>query len=122
MLNLTVILLFTINKRNTIHLVERSVAFEQNITKDHARKQETYLGYLKLFPDISDNGFVCDLVCFEVGSHRLITPDNVGHIDKVFSFGAESQKPSVRANCLYCPDIRSGMLDRRMLWGLKISH
>ena len=48
----------------SIYLVELTVPFEQNITKAHDRKQEKYLG---LVSDIVDNGFACDLTCFEVG-------------------------------------------------------
>ena len=60
----------------------------------HDRKQRKYLD---LVSDIADNGFSCDLICFEVGSRGLITPNNVGYINKVFSFvGARSKKSFLR--------------------------
>ena len=81
-------------QRKSIHLVELTVPFEPNIAKAHDRKQGKYLD---LVSDITDNGFACDLTCFEVGSRGLITPNNVGYIDKVFSFvGARSKKSFLR--------------------------
>ena len=77
-------------QENSIHLVELTVPFETNISKAHERKQTKYLD---LVSDISDNGFTCDLTCFEVGSRGLITQENVGHIVEIFSFVGKS-KPS----------------------------
>ena len=45
-----------------------------------------------LVSDITDNGFTCDLTCFEVGSRGLITPENARDIDKVFSFLSSKPK------------------------------
>ena len=79
---------------NSIHLVELTVPFETNINKAHDRKLKKYLD---LVSDIADNGFICDLTCFEVGSRGLITPENVGYIAKVFSFvGAKPRKTFLR--------------------------
>ena len=79
---------------NAIHLVELTVPFETNIIKAHDRKQKKYLD---LVSDIEDNGFICDLTCFEVGSRGLITPENVVNIDRIFAFvGAKSKKAFVR--------------------------
>lgn len=70
-------------KEKSIHLVELTVPFETNIKKAHDRKHKKYID---LVSDISDNGFTCDLTCFEVGSRGLITPENVGRIAEIFSF------------------------------------
>ena len=79
---------------NSIHLVELTVPFETNIHKAHDRKHKKYLD---LVSDIADNGFICDLTCFEVGSRGLITPENVGYIAKIFSFvGAKPKKTFFR--------------------------
>ena len=79
---------------NSIHLVELTVPFETNINKAHDRKHKKYLD---LVSDIADNGFICDLTCFEVGSRGLITPENVGYIAQVFSFvGAKPRKTFLR--------------------------
>ena len=79
---------------NSVHLVELTVPFETNISKAHDRKHKKYLD---LVSDIEDNGFTCDLTCYEVGSRGLITTDNVGHIGKVFSFvGAKPKKAFMR--------------------------
>jgi hypothetical protein len=79
---------------NSIHLVELTVPFESNITKAHDRKSKKYLD---LVADIEDNGFACDLTCFEVGSRGLITSENAGHIDEIFSFiGAKPRKSFAR--------------------------
>jgi tetrahydromethanopterin S-methyltransferase subunit H len=70
------------------------VPFEANINKAHDRKHKKYLD---LVSDIADNGFICDLTCFEVGSRGLITSKNAGHIDKILSsIGAKSKKTFVR--------------------------
>ncbi len=90
------------------------------ISKAHDRKHEKYRG---LVSDIVDNGFACDLTCFEVGSRGLITPDNVGYINKVFSFFNIYKSDEVfrdsdgsqQIHWLSCPVIRSGMLDRSRL-------
>ena len=73
----------------SIHLVELTVPFEANISKAHDRKHKKYLD---LVSDITDNGFTCDLTCFEVGSRGLITPENARDIDKVFSFLSSKPK------------------------------
>ena len=79
---------------NSIHLVELTVPFETNINKAHDRKHKKYLD---LVSDIADNGFICDLTCFGVGSRGLITPENVGYIAKAFSFvGAKHRKTFLR--------------------------
>ena len=74
---------------NTIHLVELTVSFENNIQKAHDCKAQKYRD---LVSDILDNGFTCDLTCFEIVSHGLITPENIRNIDKIFSF--VNTKPS----------------------------
>ena len=78
---------------NTIHLVELTVPFENNIQKAHDRKAQKYRD---LVSDILDNGFTCDLTCFEIGSRGLITctPENIRNIDKIFSFALLNTKPS----------------------------
>ena len=61
----------------------------KNIQKAHDRKAQKYRD---LVSDILDNGFTCDLTCFEIGSRGLITPENIRNIDKIFSF--VNTKPS----------------------------
>ena len=68
---------------NSIHLIELTVPFETNIQKAHDRKSSKYEN---LVSDISDNGFTCDLTCFEIGSRGLITPDNINNIKAIFTF------------------------------------
>ena len=82
-------MVFYNKKDNTIHLVELTVPFENNIQKAHDRKAQKYRD---LVSDILDNGFICDLTCFEIGSRGLITPENIRNIDKIFSF--VNTKPS----------------------------
>ena len=82
-------MVFYNKKDNTIHLVELTVPFEKNIQKAHDRKAQKYRD---LVSDILDNGFTCDLTCFEIGSRGLITPENIRNIDKIFSF--VNTKPS----------------------------
>ena len=78
---------------NSIHLVELTVPFEANIQKAHDRKAQKYRD---LVCDISDNGFTCDLTCFEVGSRGLITPENVRNIDKIFTLVKAKPSKSFR--------------------------
>ena len=59
-------------QENSIHLVELTVPFETNISIPHDRKHKKYLD---LVSDITDNGFICDLTCFEAGSLGLVTPE-----------------------------------------------
>ena len=82
-------MVFYNKKDNTVHLVELTVPFEKNIQKAHDRKAQKYRD---LVSDILDNGFTCDLTCFEIGSRGLITPENIRNIDKIFSF--VNTKPS----------------------------
>lgn len=70
-------------QENSIHLIELTAPFETNIQKAHDRKTQKYGD---LVSDILENGFTCDLTCFEIGSRGLITPANVRNIEQIFSF------------------------------------
>ena len=100
---------------NSIHLVKITVPFETNISKAHDRKDKKCLD---LVSDITYNRFICDLTCFEVGSHGLITPENIGYIAKISFVGATKPKKTFlgnSANWLSYQATRSGMLDRSRL-------
>ena len=99
-------------QENSIHLFELTVPFETNINKAHDIKHKKYLD---LVSEIADNEFICDHTCFEVGLSGLITPENVGHITKIFSFVGAKPKDTFLGNStnwLSCKATRSGIQDR----------
>ena len=71
-------------KLKSVHLIELTVPFEQNINKAHERKT---LKYNNLVSDITDNGYTCNLTCIEIGSRGLVTPDTKERLSTIFSFG-----------------------------------
>ena len=100
-------------EENSVHLVKITVPFETNIGKANDRKHKKYLD---LVSDITDNRFIFDLTCFEVGSRGLITPENIGYIAKIFFVGARPRTfLGNSATWLSCPATQSGMLDRSRL-------
>ncbi len=52
-----------------ITIGELTVPFERNIDEAHKRKIEKYSS---LKSDIEDNGYTCNVLCFEIGSHGFI--------------------------------------------------
>ena len=70
-------------KKKSVHLLELTVPFEENISKAHERK---HIKYTDLVSDITDTGYKCDLICFEIGSRGLITPETNKRISDMFSF------------------------------------
>ena len=67
-------------KENKIVLVELTVPFETNIEKSRQRKCERYE---QLVNDIKAAGFMCNLVCVEVGSRGVITKENKNQLHKL---------------------------------------
>ena len=59
---------FLNKKDNTVHLVELTVSFENNIQKAHDCKAQKYSN---LVSNILENGFICDLTCFQVKSSQV---------------------------------------------------
>ena len=82
-------------KNNSVHLVELTVPFEQNINKAHERKINKYSD---LTSDISDNGYTCDLTCIEIGSRGLITPETIKRFSTIFSFLTAKTSKSLKKN------------------------
>ena len=96
--------------------------FEKNIQKAHDRKAQKYRD---LVSDILDNGFTCDLTCFEIGSRGLITPENIRNIDKIFSFVNTKPSKSFRkelSKVALLTSYPSGTLNRSRPGALKIKR
>ncbi|XP_071507989.1 uncharacterized protein, partial [Diadema antillarum] len=62
---------------------ELTVPFESNIDSAHNRKSEKYAS---LVLDIENQGYSCELICFEVGSRGLVTKENKRQVTKLFKF------------------------------------
>ena len=60
------------NKKE-IFVIELTIPFETNIQQAHRRKLDRYAG---LIHDITEAGWKPTLLCIEIGSRGLITPDN----------------------------------------------
>ena len=112
--------MFFYNKKdNTIHLVELTVPFKNNIQKAQDRKAQKYTD---LVSDILDNGSTCNLTCFEITSRSLITSENIRNIDKsslllIPSCLSHSGRNS--AMCPFWPATPSGTLERSRPGALK---
>ena len=70
-----------------IVLGELTASFEPNMMGARKRKVEKYA---QLVADIRDQGYICELVCFEVGSRGLITKENQGNISRIMRTACQS--------------------------------
>ena len=59
--------------KKIVILFELTVPFETNIDAAHQRKEDRYAG---LTHDVEKAGWKCTLICVEIGSRGLITPQN----------------------------------------------
>ena len=59
--------------KKLVILFELTVPFETNIDAAHQRKEDRYAG---LTHDVEKAGWKCTLICVEIGSRGLITPQN----------------------------------------------
>ena len=59
--------------KKLVTLFELTVPFETNIDAAHQRKEDRYAG---LTHDVEKAGWKCTLICVEIGSRGLITPQN----------------------------------------------
>ncbi len=64
----------------SVTILELSVPFESNINKANEFKTNKYAS---LVLDIENAGFMCNLICFEVGSRGLITANNKSQFKKI---------------------------------------
>ena len=68
---------------------ELTVPFESNIDSAHNRKSEKYAS---LVLDIENQGYSCELICFEVGSRGLVTKENKRQVTKLFKFVSDTRR------------------------------
>ena len=66
--------------KKLVILFELTVPFETNIDAAHQRKEDRYAG---LTHDVEKAGWKCTLICVEIGSRGLITPQNKVRMKKM---------------------------------------
>ena len=77
------------NENKTITIIELTIPFETNIDNAHQRKQDRYAS---LTHDITATGWKCNLLCIEIGSRGLITPQNKSRLKELLKLSDYSAK------------------------------
>ena len=85
------------SKNKNIIIIELTVPFETNIDKAHQRKQDKYAS---LIHDITATGWKSKLVCIEIGSRGLITPQNKYRLKEILKVSNSAKYPEFRDEIL----------------------
>ena len=77
------------NQNKIITIIELTIPFETNIDNAHQRKQDRYTS---LTHDITQAGWKSNLICIEIGSRGLITPQNKCRLKEVLKLSSHSTR------------------------------
>ena len=89
---------FVDESRKAVTIFELTVPFETNIETAHQRKEERYAS---LTHDVTTAGWTCTLICVEIGSRGLITPQNKRRLQKLLKLcGCRTSYPQLRDRLL----------------------